>query len=204
MIIITAESNDFGDIQIVDLVKNGRNIIVTDDNKHHYVQLIAQHRTTTAVRNQIDAFLEGFHELVPAELISIFDAQELELLISGLPDIDLDDLRVNTEYHNYKETEPIVQWFWETLKSFSREEKALFLQFISGTSKVPLDGFATLQGMGGVQRFSIHRAYGDTGKLPTAHTCYNQVSFYQFFKPFTIIFKILFLLLISYEFYNIT
>ena len=73
---------------------------------------------------------------MPPELISIFDAQELELLISGLPDIDLDDLRANTEYHSYKSTDPIIGHFWSALRSFSKEEKALFLQFVTGTSKV--------------------------------------------------------------------
>jgi E3 ubiquitin-protein ligase HUWE1 len=80
--------------------------------------------------------LEGFHDLVPPELISIFDAQELELLISGLPDIDLDDLRAHTDYHSYRCTDPEITFFWNILKSFSKQEKALFLQFVTGTSKV--------------------------------------------------------------------
>ncbi len=99
----SVESNDFGQLRVVDLIPDGQNIPVTDENKSQYIQLIAQNRTTTAIRAQIDHFLEGFHELVPPELISIFDAQELELLISGLPYIDIDDLRANTEYHNYRE-----------------------------------------------------------------------------------------------------
>ena len=99
----SVESNDFGQLRVVDLIPDGQNIPVTDENKSQYIQLIAQNRTTTAIRAQIDQFLEGFHELVPPELISIFDAQELELLISGLPYIDIDDLRANTEYHNYRE-----------------------------------------------------------------------------------------------------
>ena len=109
------------------------------------MRLVAHHRMTTAIRKQIDAFLEGFHELVPPELISIFDAQELELLISGLPDIDLDDLRAHTDYHGYKPTDPCIGFFWTVLRGFSKEEKALFLQFVTGTSKVPLEGFAGTQ-----------------------------------------------------------
>ena len=97
----SAESNDFGHVETKDLVINGRNIYVTDENKLEYVRLVAHHRMTTAIRKQIDSFLEGFHELVPPELISSFDAQELELLISGLPDIDLDDLRAHTGKINY-------------------------------------------------------------------------------------------------------
>jgi hypothetical protein len=46
--------------------------------------------------------LEGFYDIIPKRLISIFNEQELELLISGLPNIDIEDLRANTEYHKYQ------------------------------------------------------------------------------------------------------
>lgn len=59
---------------------------------------------TGAIRKQIDSFLEGFYDIIPKRLISIFDEQELELLISGLPNIDLEDLKANTEYHKYTES----------------------------------------------------------------------------------------------------
>jgi len=84
--------------------------------------------------------------LVPAELISIFPPPELELLISGLPDIDIDDLRIQTEYVQYRANDNVILWFWDALYAFSREEKAMFLQFVTGTSKVPLEGFENLQG----------------------------------------------------------
>ena len=58
------------------------------------------------------------------------------MLISGLPDIDLDDLRAHTEYHGYKNTDVIIGYFWSVLRSFTQEEKALFLQFVTGSSKV--------------------------------------------------------------------
>lgn len=77
-------------MQVTDheLIPNGRNIKVTEENKHQYVDLVAEHRLTTAIRPQINAFMEGFNELIPKDLISIFNDKELELLISGLPDID--------------------------------------------------------------------------------------------------------------------
>jgi E3 ubiquitin-protein ligase HUWE1 len=71
-----------------ELIPGGRNTKVTEENKHQYVDLVAEHRLTTAIRPQINAFLEGFGEIIPKELISIFNDKELELLISGLPDID--------------------------------------------------------------------------------------------------------------------
>ncbi|OIW04324.1 hypothetical protein TanjilG_32516 [Lupinus angustifolius] len=158
-----------------ELIPGGRNIKVTEENKHQYVDLVAEHRLTTAIRPQINAFLEGFNELIPRELISIFNDKELELLISGLPDIDLDDLRANTEYAGYSAASPVIQWFWEVVQGLSKEDKARLLQFVTGTSKVPLEGFSALQGISGSQKFQIHKAYGSPDHLPSAHTCFNQL-----------------------------
>ncbi|XWS14892.1 hypothetical protein CRYUN_Cryun35bG0047900 [Craigia yunnanensis] len=158
-----------------ELIPGGRNIKVTEENKHQYVDLVAEHRLTTAIRPQINAFLEGFNELISRELISIFNDKELELLISGLPDIDLDDMRANTEYSGYSAASPVIQWFWEVVQGFSKEDKARLLQFVTGTSKVPLDGFSALQGISGSQKFQIHKAYGSPDHLPSAHTCFNQL-----------------------------
>ena len=69
----SADFNELGQTTTIDLIKNGRNINVTDENKLLYIQLIAHHRTTTAIRKQIDAFLEGFREIIDAKLLSIFN-----------------------------------------------------------------------------------------------------------------------------------
>ena len=71
-----------------ELIPGGRNIRVTEENKKAYVDAVADYRMTAAIRPQINAFLAGFHDLIPRELISIFNDKELELLIAGLPDID--------------------------------------------------------------------------------------------------------------------
>ncbi|KAG6536313.1 hypothetical protein ZIOFF_001366 [Zingiber officinale] len=142
-----------------ELIPGGRNIRVTEETKHEYVDLVAEHILTTAIHPQINSFLEGFNELVPKELISIFNDKELKLLLSGLPEIDLDDLQANTEYTGYSTASTVIQWFWEVVKSFNKEDMARLLQFITGTSKVPLEGFKALQGISGPQQFQIHKAY---------------------------------------------
>ncbi|XP_014812142.1 PREDICTED: E3 ubiquitin-protein ligase HUWE1-like, partial [Calidris pugnax] len=120
-----------------------------------------------AIRKQLAAFLEGFYEIIPKRLISIFTEQELELLISGLPTIDIDDLKANTEYHKYQGNSIQIQWFWRALRSFDQADRAKFLQFVTGTSKVPLQGFAALEGMNGIQKFQIHRDDRSTDRLPS-------------------------------------
>jgi E3 ubiquitin-protein ligase HUWE1 len=171
----SAESHEFGVEKTIDLIPDGRNVNVTDETKHEYVALVCRHRMTSGIHKQIDSFLEGFYDLVPPELISIFNEKELELLISGLPDIDLNDLMLNTEYVSYKQTDKQIEWFWNVLRSLTREELALFLQFVTGSSKVPIEGFSELQGMRGPQKFNIHKSFIGKNMLPASHTCFNQL-----------------------------
>ncbi|ODV84805.1 hypothetical protein CANARDRAFT_213279 [[Candida] arabinofermentans NRRL YB-2248] len=171
----SVETDDYGVHTTIDLKENGSNIAVTEENKQEYVRLIVEYRLQTSVTDQMENFLQGFHQIIPKELIAVFDDQELELLISGLPDIDVDDWKNNSTYHSYTASSPQIQWFWRAVKSFDTEEKAKLLQFATGTSKVPLNGFKELTGTSGVSKFSIHRVYGATHKLPTSHTCFNQI-----------------------------
>ncbi|XP_076681578.1 HECT, UBA and WWE domain containing E3 ubiquitin protein ligase 1 isoform X3 [Andrena cerasifolii] len=171
----STEVNEFGVNDVRDLIPNGRNIVVTEETKLEYIRLVCQMKMTGAIRKQLNAFLEGFYDIIPKRLISIFNEQELELLISGLPNVDIEDLKANTEYHKYSATSLQIQWFWRALRGFDQADRAKFLQFVTGTSKVPLQGFAALEGMNGVQKFQIHREDRSTDRLPSAHTCFNQL-----------------------------
>ena len=170
----STEDHSFGRSRIIDLIPDGRNIPVTEETKDKYVDLVCQHRMTTAIEKQIKAYLEGFHEMVDHDLISIFTAKELELLISGMPEIDIHDLKKNTDYNGYRPADKEIGWFWSIMFDLTRSEKAAFLQFVTGSSKVPLAGFGELVGMRGVQKFSICKASsGPSGALMSAHTCFN-------------------------------
>ncbi|KAN0060814.1 E3 ubiquitin-protein ligase tom1 [Thecaphora frezii] len=175
----SVDTEEFGETKIIELKPNGTNIPVTEENKVEYVRLVTEQRLTQSIRSQIDAFLEGFNDIIPADLIRIFSEQELELLISGLPDIDVDAWKNNTELHGYSSGDAVIQWWWRAVRSFDQTEKAKLLQFITGTSKVPLEGFGHLQGVQGTQRFNIHKAYS-SDRLPAAHTCFNQLDLPQY------------------------
>lgn len=179
----SVEGDEFGRLKTFELKPGGRSIPVTQENKAEYVQLLVEHKLTASIRDQITAFLDGFHELIPSELVAPFSENELELLISGLPEIDVDDLRANTEYRGYEPDSPQIVWFWRAVSALSGEDKAKLLQFITGTGKVPLDGFGSLRGINGMSRFSIHRMPRKEG-LPTSHTCFNQLDMpeYQSFE----------------------
>uniref|UniRef100_A0A183BI21 HECT-type E3 ubiquitin transferase n=1 Tax=Globodera pallida TaxID=36090 RepID=A0A183BI21_GLOPA len=195
------EVEEFGVRSTRQLKENGLKTTVTDSNKQEYVHLMCQMKMTGSIRQQLNAFLEGFYEVIPKKLISIFNEQELELLISGLPDIDVDDLCGNTEYKTYTRTSPQIQWFWRALKAFEAEDKAKFLQFVTGTSKVPLQGFAHLEGMNGVQKFTIQKDTRSNNRLPSAHTCFNQLDLPEY-PDYETLLKMLLLASREYKSYN--
>lgn len=97
------QMEEFGKTVVKELKPDGQNIPVAENNKREYVQRACNMKMRESIKTQIDSFLKGFYEIIPKELISIFNEQELELLISGLPTIDIDDLKANTDYHKYTE-----------------------------------------------------------------------------------------------------
>eukprot|EP00731_Ephydatia_muelleri_P038483 Em0777g3a len=97
--------------------------------------------------------------------------QNKELLISGLPDINVDDWKANTEYSSgYDKDTAVIQWFWELVYCFDRKELATLLQFATGSSRVPLGGFCNLVGATGLCKFTISRIEYTPNKLPAAST----------------------------------
>ncbi|CAB1334128.1 unnamed protein product [Coregonus sp. 'balchen'] len=130
----SVETDVFGAMEEVPLKPGGTSIIVTQDNKAEYVQLVTELRMTRAIQPQINAFLHGFHTFIPPSLIQLFDEYELELLLSGMPEIDVQDWHRNTEYTSgYDLEEPVIQWFWKVVESLTQEERVLLLQFVTGS-----------------------------------------------------------------------
>ena len=68
----------------------------------------------------------------------------------------------------------MIEWFWQCLRSWPTERKARLLQFTTGTSRVPVNGFKDLQGSDGPRRFTIEKS-GDPNGLPRSHTCFNRL-----------------------------
>lgn len=121
------------------------------------------------VEEQFNAFMSGFNELIPADLVNVFDERELELLIGGIADIDVDDWKRHTDYRGYQEQDEVIQNFWKIVRSWDAEQKSRLLQFTTGTSRIPVNGFKDLQGSDGPRRFTIEKS-GDPAALPKSHT----------------------------------
>lgn len=169
----SVETDVFGSMEEMDLKPGGSKIPVTEKNKAEYVQLVTELRMTRAIQPQIDSFLAGFHAYIPHKLVRLFDEYELELLLSGIPEIDVQDWKQNTTYIDCTAESNAVKWFWETLEDFTEQEKVLMLQFVTGSSRLPYGGFSKLTGGGGPQKFTISLVPYTQDLLPTASTCIN-------------------------------
>jgi len=169
------DEENFGQTVSVELRPGGKETRVTNENKDEYIQLVIEWRFINRVRKQMDQFLAGFNELVPLNLIKIFDEGELELLMGGIECIDVKDWKNNTVYKgDYHPNHIVIQWYWRVVLSFSNEMRSRLLQFVTGTSRVPMNGFKELYGSNGPQLYTIEK-WGNPSNYPRAHTCFNRL-----------------------------
>eukprot|EP01134_Creolimax_fragrantissima_P006842 CFRG6842T1 len=158
----------------VDLKPGGADIDVTDENKEEYVSLFLEWRVNRGTDKQMQALSEGFHEFVPVDVLLEFTPEDLELLMSGEINIDVDDWKANTTYKDTDVDDDIVKWFWKIVEESNRDLCLRILQFVTGTQRIPTEGFQALQGTDGPRRFCIQKT-GDVNNLPTSHTCFNRL-----------------------------
>ncbi|KAB0361152.1 hypothetical protein FD754_005308, partial [Muntiacus muntjak] len=163
-----------GKVTSHDLKLGGSNILVTEENKDEYIGLMTEWRFSRGVQEQTKAFLDGFNEVVPLQWLQYFDEKELEVMLCGMQEVDLTDWQRNTVYRHYTRNSKQIIWFWQFVKETDNEVRMRLLQFVTGTCRLPLGGFAELMGSNGPQKFCIEKVGKDTW-LPRSHTCFNRL-----------------------------
>uniref|UniRef100_A0A8B9NR65 E3 ubiquitin-protein ligase n=1 Tax=Apteryx owenii TaxID=8824 RepID=A0A8B9NR65_APTOW len=163
-----------GKVTTHELKEGGDSIRVTEENKEEYIMLLTDWRFTRGVEEQTKAFLDGFNEVVPLEWLRYFDEKELELMLCGMQEIDMSDWQKNTIYRHYTKNSKQIQWFWQVVKEMDNEKRIRLLQFVTGTCRLPVGGFAELIGSNGPQKFCIDKVGKETW-LPRSHTCFNRL-----------------------------
>uniref|UniRef100_A0A671PIZ4 E3 ubiquitin-protein ligase n=1 Tax=Sinocyclocheilus anshuiensis TaxID=1608454 RepID=A0A671PIZ4_9TELE len=163
-----------GEVSTHELKPDGGNIQVTEENKEEYIRLVAEWRLSRGVEEQTQAFFEGFNEVLPQQYLQYFDAKELEVMLCGMQEIDLNDWQRNSIYRHYTSTSKQILWFWQFIKEMDNEKRMRLLQFVTGTCRLPVGGFADLMGSNGPQKFCIEKV-GKENWLPRSHTCFNRL-----------------------------
>ncbi|KAL2341623.1 hypothetical protein Fmac_009563 [Flemingia macrophylla] len=168
-------NNEYGEQTEEELLPGGKNLRVTNENVITFIHLVANHRLNFQIRQQSSHFLRGFQQLIQKDWIDMFNEHELQLLISGsLDSLDVDDLRLHTNYAGgYHSEHYVIEMFWQVLKGFSLENKKKFLKFVTGCSRGPLLGFRYLEPLFCIQRAGGNASDEAIDRLPTSATCMN-------------------------------
>lgn len=166
----TVTEKILGEIVNVELIPNGKNVSLTNENKDFYIEHIINWKFIRRVKGQLEAFQKGFHDLISKDAIAIFTENELEKLICGTREIDVNDWKKNTNYlKGYSLKYKTIKFFWNIVENFDNNMRAKLLQFVTGSSKVPMNGFKNLYGTNGPLLFSIQK-FGTIDSLPRSHT----------------------------------
>ncbi len=157
---------------VVELKPGGRDLAVNSENVDEYLKLRFQHLVLSSVEDQVWHLIAGFYEVIPPELICVFDFCELELLLNGLDELDVHEWRRWTVYHGefsgQGDGHRVIRWFWETVEDMNPGERANLLQFCTGASRLPPLGFKSLTSNNGYYcQFSIHSIEQSDSFLPS-------------------------------------
>jgi len=152
----------------IPLEPNGERVPVTRNNVMRYIKAMTNYKLNLQIQSQCEAFLQGLNKVLPLQYLSIFNQDELQLMISGnMQGFDVADLQANVQFTGYDADHKAVKNLWRYLGELKDEDRSKFLQFCTGCSRAPLLGFKFL-----TPKFTVEKG-ADTNMLPTASTCTN-------------------------------
>ncbi|KAH8176782.1 HECT-domain (ubiquitin-transferase) domain-containing protein [Sarocladium implicatum] len=176
------------------LIPNGDQVIVTNDNRLLYNSYVARHRLVLQPALQTQAFLRGLRAMIRPTWLSMFNQTELQRLEGGdSSEIDIEDLRANTIYSGLYEIgddqqeHPTVKLFWKVMVGFTDAQRRDVIKYVSSTPRAPLLGFSQLS-----PKFSIRDSGRDEERLPSTSTCVNLLKLPMYTKESTLREKLLY------------
>ncbi|KAH3664285.1 hypothetical protein OGAPHI_004637 [Ogataea philodendri] len=168
----------FGEMHFAELVENGSQIKVTNDNKYEYVEKYVSFFLNDLVKAPFESFRNGFQHVIGGNALSLFTPEEIELILIGEDyrdqKIDSNILKSVTKYNGFSNTDDVVTWFWEHFEDQTSADQRKILLFITGSDRLPATGLPSMT-------FKITKLVDkDLTRLPIAHTCFNELCLYNY------------------------
>ena len=148
----------------IELIKNGKEIEVTQKNLEKYINLSKSMRIDE-INTQIEYIKKGLFSAIKKNIIQILTWNQLEEMVCGKINLDIDDFKEHTVYQGYKGDEQIIKWFWEWLINAKEEEKIKYLKFVSGRTRLPKSGI-------GYEYTHTITQVSINNKFPKSSTCF--------------------------------
>ena len=158
-----------GQKMCIPLIEDGENIMINNDNKKEYIDLYIDWFFNISIEDCYSSFEKGFYKVFDEDLSKLLTPEELELIICGSSDLNFQELQKACIYKDgYDKDSITIKFFWEIVFEFNQEEKKKLLSFITGCDRAPINGLGNLT-------ISITKIGTDINKLPSAHTCFNDL-----------------------------
>ncbi|KAJ6825012.1 E3 ubiquitin-protein ligase UPL4-like [Iris pallida] len=147
--------------------------MVNINNLEGYVSLVVDATVRSGISRQLDAFKSGFNKVFPLKTLQIFSEEELERMLCGEQDAwNLTELVDHINFdHGYSSSSLPAMNFIEIIQEFKCQERRAFLQFLTGSPRLPPGGFAALK-----PKLTVvckHCTADVDQELPSAMTCAN-------------------------------
>ncbi len=147
-----------------ELVPNGYETLITPDTKQDFVRKLTEFKMKKEIKQELEAFLKGFHLIIPSSWLILSSPSELQSLISGDAILNVEEMKLHAQYSGYTQDSQLIKWLWEILQDFSQKELATFLFFVSGSKRIGKNGLASTP-------IRYRKAIGSNiQRLPTAAT----------------------------------
>ena len=158
------------------LIPNGDATNVANENVYLYTHLKLKNSLINARKEVTDYFLTGFHSVLSGGILQLSgtNANELDLILRGIPEIKADDIQPLARSSGYaprRDTERIIGWFWEIVREIEATDPNFVPQlmiFWTSSRTIPTD--IDTNNM----KISVQNGRS-TGRLPSSHTCFNTI-----------------------------
>ncbi|KAI9303959.1 hypothetical protein BJ944DRAFT_203547 [Cunninghamella echinulata] len=170
----TVELDIYGERKCYPLVEYGESIMVNNENRQEFVDLYVDYMLNKSVEHQFGAFKRGFYHMCGGNALSLFRPEEIELLVRGSEEpLNVELLQSRTEYHGFESNDQTIIYFWDIVKNMIPSMQRKLLMFVTACDRIPVTGSNQIL-------FQITCGGEDIGRLPSAHTCFNQLILYRY------------------------
>ncbi len=159
----------------IDLIIKGSKVDVIMDNVDHYIERVLELSLGSGVRRQIEAFQTGFSQVFPFPSLRAFTPTELVMLFGRVEeDWSIETLMDSVKAdHGFNMDSKSVKNLLQTMSELTKEQRRDFLQFVTGSPKLPIGGFRSLTPMFTVVCKPSEPPYTSDDYLPSVMTCVN-------------------------------
>ena len=159
----------------IELIPDGTNTFVNATNVEDFIQKVLESTLGRGIEKQLDAFIDGFSKVFPYVALLILRPEELTELFGRIDE----DWSTETLYncmnadHGYTMDSQTIHDLISIVTQFTVQERRLFCQFLTGSPKLPIDGFKGLK-----PKFTVVLKHAEDGLtpdqyLPSVMTCAN-------------------------------